>query len=88
MRSAGSGRTVRILGRGVREIDEKLLYSAAWLDDPRPGREGIAWFRTFDPAPLPQDNRSPLPAATASQSSETGRADPMTVLLPSGSRNR
>ncbi len=39
---SGSGRAVRILGRGLREIDRQLLYSAAWLDDPRPGAEGPA----------------------------------------------
>lgn len=43
---SGSGRTVRILGRGVREIDRQLLYSAAWLDDPRPADDRL-------PAPAP-----------------------------------
>ncbi len=45
-----SGRRVRILGRGVREIDRQLLYSAAWLDDPRPGTDLRARVRVLDPA--------------------------------------
>jgi hypothetical protein len=45
-----SDRKVRILGRGVREIDRQLLYSAAWLDDPRPGTELKARVRVLDPA--------------------------------------
>ena len=37
--SAGSERIVRILEPGVREIDQQLLYSAAWLDDRYPDSE-------------------------------------------------
>ena len=33
---AGFVGTMPIRGRGVREIDRKLMYSAAWLDHGRP----------------------------------------------------
>ena len=45
----GVGRTVRILGRGVREIDQQLLYSAAWLDDLRLNAELLVRIRALDP---------------------------------------
>lgn len=50
---SGVGRTVRILGRGVREIDQQLLYSAAWLDDLRLNAELLMRIRALDPAVRP-----------------------------------
>ena len=50
---SGVGRTVRILGRGVREIDQQLLYSAAWLDDLRLNSELLMRIRALDPAVRP-----------------------------------
>jgi hypothetical protein len=51
----GLGCTMHALGRGMREIDLQVLYSAAWLDDPRPNIARIALVRTPDPGsqPLP-----------------------------------
>ena len=54
MPTSGSGRTVWILGGGVREIDQQLLYSAAWLDDPRPQTGRLMFVRELDPAPPPR----------------------------------
>ena len=67
---------------GVREIDRQLLYSAAWLDDPRPqtGRlmcrararsRSAAWCLC----------RSP-PGATADRCSDAGRTEPVMALRP------
>ena len=66
MPTSGSGRTVWILGRGIREIDQQVLYSAAWLDDPRSDSGRIMWIRSLEPAPPPRaavDNR-PAPQPT------------------------
>lgn len=43
-----------ILGRGVREIDRQLMYSAAWLDDPRPDLERGAHVRVLDVTSRPR----------------------------------
>jgi hypothetical protein len=48
----GVRRTIRILGLGIREIDEQLLYSAAWLDDLRPN-PGMVRFGAFESALRP-----------------------------------
>ncbi len=44
----GLGGTVPVRGQGIREIDRQLMYSAAWLDDGRPGlggrRSGVRFF--------------------------------------------
>ena len=50
MPSSVSGRTVLMHGRGVRQIDEQFLYSAAWLDDPYPEVGQIRWVGVLDPA--------------------------------------
>ncbi len=66
MPTSGSGRTVWILGRGIREIDQQFLYSAAWLDDPRSDSGRIMWIRSLEPAPPPRaavDSR-PAPQPT------------------------
>ena len=39
MAVSGSDRAYRFLELGVRVVEHKLLYSAAWLDDPREARE-------------------------------------------------
>jgi hypothetical protein len=36
----GRGETLRILGLGLREVDGRVLYSAAWLDDRRADSTG------------------------------------------------
>ena len=38
----GLGGTVPVRGQGIREIDRQLMYSAAWLDDGRPGLVSVA----------------------------------------------
>ncbi len=54
MSIAGSGGTVRIIGRGVREVDRQLLYSAAWLDDPLPVAEPKVELRRLDTVSQPR----------------------------------
>ena len=54
---AGWGGTVRIIGRGVREVDRQLLYSAAWLDDPLPGTEPKVPLRRLDTVSRPRPPR-------------------------------
>jgi hypothetical protein len=71
----GLGCTMHALGRGMREIDRQVLYSAAWLDDPRPNIARIALVRAPDPgsqplplvapagwcrAPQPRDSAAPM----------------------------
>ena len=36
----GRGDTLRMLGLGLREVDGRVLYSAAWLDDLRADSTG------------------------------------------------
>ena len=38
----GLGGTVPVTRQGIREIDRQLMYSAAWLDDGRPGLVSVA----------------------------------------------
>ena len=82
MPTSGSGRTVWILGRGIREIDQQFLYSAAWLDDPRSDTGRIMWIRSLEPAPPPRavvDNR---PAPSRPTLRPLGL--PTTLGLPTG----
>jgi len=70
----GVSRTVRILGRGVREIDQQLLYSAAWLDDLRLNAELLVRIRAFDSAvrPLAAVLRDETPSTDAPRRAPIG----------------